>query len=249
MKLLLCTPMLNAQTCLQLKHSVSDLQRECVQWHIQADTCDVAGGSLLADTRNQLATRMLREGDWSHMLAIDSDSGFDARDVMYMLKFANQPEYAILGAPFSKKVINWSRVIQVVKALPDIAPARLAEFAGEYNFRVPTRIDGGALPLDEPWEVPQIGMGLMIIRREVFERLRPTVRCYYHTPGECIYEFFTIGPDANGQYQGEDSSLCNRWREAGGKIWMAPWVKTEHVGTYAYPANLAGIIQAGGKLA
>ena len=51
--------------------------------------------------------------------------------------------------------------------------------------------------------------------------------------GEAIYDFWktTVDPESE-RLLSEDYYFCKLWKEQGGKIYLAPYVKVVHVGTY-----------------
>jgi len=42
--------------------------------------------------------------------------------------------------------------------------------------------------------------------------------------------------------------FCQMWRKMGGKIFLCPWMKTQHIGTYAFTGNMPAVAQYTGKL-
>ena len=53
---------------------------------------------------------------------------------------------------------------------------------------------------------------------------------------------------ASHRYLSEDYMFCQYWRKIGGSIWLCPWMKTQHVGTYAFTGNMQAIAQHTGNL-
>jgi hypothetical protein len=85
---------------------------------------------------------------------------------------------------------------------------------------------------------------MMLIRREVFEKMKPQVPTYWNnvmnmsergSPDQRIAEFFStrIEP-ATGNLLSEDYFFCDLWRQLGGQIWAAPWMRLSHLGTYVF---------------
>jgi len=50
------------------------------------------------------------------------------------------------------------------------------------------------------------------------------------------------------RYLSEDYFFCQQWRNMGGEIWLCPWMRTFHVGTYAFQGNMAAVAQLVGQL-
>lgn len=53
---------------------------------------------------------------------------------------------------------------------------------------------------------------------------------------------------ASHRYLSEDYMFCQYWRKLGGQIWICPWMKTQHVGTYAFTGNMQKIAEHTGNL-
>jgi hypothetical protein len=53
---------------------------------------------------------------------------------------------------------------------------------------------------------------------------------------------------ATHRYLSEDYMFCQYWRKIGGKIWLCPWMRTQHVGTYAFTGNMVSIANLTGSI-
>lgn len=60
--------------------------------------------------------------------------------------------------------------------------------------------------------------------------------------------FLEVEKNASHRYLSEDYMFCQYWRKIGGKIWLCPWIKTQHVGTYAFTGDMPAIANMTGKL-
>jgi hypothetical protein len=49
----------------------------------------------------------------------------------------------------------------------------------------------------------------------------------------------------SNRYLSEDYWFCQKLRDAGGKIFLCPWMKTQHVGTYIFGGSLADLASLG----
>jgi hypothetical protein len=103
-------------------------------------------------------------------------------------------------------------------------------------------------------EVRHAGTGFMLIKRGVFEHLKPHVPTYrvasfkdengeYAKP--LIHEYFATSIDEGGALLSEDYHFCELFRKHGGKIYANPFLQLQHVGTYVYGGN---IVKSGGNL-
>jgi len=50
------------------------------------------------------------------------------------------------------------------------------------------------------------------------------------------------------RYLSEDYAFCQLWRNLGGDIWLCPWMKTHHIGTYAFSGDMQAVAQYVGSL-
>jgi hypothetical protein len=211
-KLLLACPMYDGRCHSEYHGSVLRLARL-----LEFDEYNVKGCCFVDVARNQIAEVFLK-GDWTHLLMIDSDIGFETAGVLKILAYANDPEYPIIGAACPKRQLNLKKVKESVEAgeSEDMLLYRGCDW--NYNIREAATFDTRF-----PILVDEIGAGIMAVRREVFESMT--------TP-------YFESPYINGEKIGEDIMFCRRFRESGGKVWMAPWVLTKHMGVMAYPGDM-----------
>jgi len=108
---------------------------------------------------------------------------------------------------------------------------------------------------DGMFEVRHGGTGFMLIKRTVFDRLKPEVPTYrtssYKDPKTdtftkpLTYEFFATSIDDTGALLSEDYHFCELWRKNGGSIYANPFIKLLHVGTHVFGGD---IIKSGANL-
>ena len=61
-------------------------------------------------------------------------------------------------------------------------------------------------------------------------------------------KFIETEKTASHRYLSEDYMFCQYWRKIGGKIWLCPWMRTQHVGAYAFTGNMQAIANHTGNL-
>lgn len=70
--------------------------------------------------------------------------------------------------------------------------------------------------------------------------------------GEDVKEDFQkmleVERNATHRYLSEDYMFCQYWRRIGGKIWLCPWMKTTHIGTYGFHGDMPRIAALNGNL-
>ena len=105
----------------------------------------------------------------------------------------------------------------------------------------------------EPVEVLEIGTGFMLIKREVFGRFKdayPELRYRPDHVGQAnfdgtryIHAYFdtVIDHGRSDRYLSEDYMFCQWWRNMGGQIWLCPWMRTHHIGTYAFTGDMPAV--------
>lgn len=194
---------------------------------------ELSNESLITRARNTLTEMFLRTYN-DYLLFIDSDQGFDASAVAKMI----EENVDLIGAAVPMKGINWDRVRSAAKEDKE----DLSKFTSIYNVNISK--EQKEILKNNPGkivEVDYVGSGLMLIHRDVFQKLKETTPSYrsdQHSTGgieygETIYDFWRTEIDpSSSRLLSEDYNFCKIWREAGGKIYLAPYVKVVHVGTY-----------------
>ena len=43
------------------------------------------------------------------------------------------------------------------------------------------------------------------------------------------------------RYLSEDYMFCQLWRKIGGQIWLCPWMRTDHIGTYHFRGDMPAV--------
>jgi len=54
--------------------------------------------------------------------------------------------------------------------------------------------------------------------------------------------------NASHRYLSEDYMFCQWWRAIGGQVYLCPWMRTQHIGTFAFTGNMPAVAQYTGKL-
>ena len=197
----------------------------------------------------------MRSG-YDYLMFIDSDIHFNAQDILVLMHFAvNRDDMDVICGPYPKKAIAWEKIKQAVdKGFADRNPQQLEEFVGDYVFNPADGIT--QFKIDEPVEVKEGGTGFMMIKRSVFEAwdkaypersYKPDhVRTKNFDGSREIMAYFdcVIDPDSK-RYLSEDYMFCQHSRNIGLKVWMLPWIKLKHAGTYIFGGSLAALAAVG----
>lgn len=238
MKIFIATPMYGGIAKNNYVISLQNLVVELSNAGHSVATTTVGNESLITRARNTLAHKFLKT-DFDALLFIDSDHGFNAKDVLKMVESGKD----LIGAIYPMKGINWENV-------------RLAALAGKENlegysgyFAVNLLDQSQEINAEESFKVKDIGTGMMFITRKVFEDLKPICRTYKHNSvgdlgiqfGELITEYFKTDIE-NDILLSEDYAFCRMWQSLGNDVYAAPWVRITHSGDYNFAGQFAGLI-------
>ena len=258
-KLFVATPMYGGMNHGLYMKSCLDLQATMAKYGIEIKFSFLFNESLITRARNYLVDEFLRT-DYTHMLFIDSDIHFNPQDVIALLALDKD----VIGGPYPKKSMNWGNIATAARNHPNMDPRELEALVGEYVFNV---VKGTSqFQVTEPLEVMEIGTGFMMIKRDVFAKMAveyPLIRYKPDHVGQAnfdgtryIHAYFdtvidtkeSIVGGGSDRYLSEDYMFCQMWRKMGGEIYLCPWMKTQHIGTYAFTGNMAAVAQYTGKL-
>jgi hypothetical protein len=258
-KLFVATPMYGGMAHgLYIKSSL-DLQNVMSKYGIETKFSFLFNESLITRARNYLVDEFLRS-ECTHLLFIDSDINYAAQDVVALMALDKD----VIGGPYPKKAINWENVAKAARQHPDMDPNELEKLVGQYVFNV---VKGTkSFSVTEPLQVLEIGTGFMMIKREVFGKMKDAYPTIHYKPDHVgqanfdgsryIHAYFdtvidykdSITGGGSDRYLSEDYMFCQMWRKIGGEIYLCPWMKTQHVGTYAFTGNMPAVANYTGKL-
>jgi len=250
--LLVATPLYDGAQADYLR-SIIGLVGAAQQRNLPCAFAWLSNNASISRARNVLAGAFL-QSDATHMLFLDGDIGFVPEEVIDLIARALADDrLAVIGAPCTKRQVNWSLVASAAaKGLGRDNPAELERYSGV--FALEPLHPGADFRLDEPLELARVGTGLMLIRRDVIETLcarHPELR---YTPdaldrdsglvSDHLYSLFQpmIDPDS-GQLMSDDYAFCRRSRDAGFRLWLAPWMRTTHTGPARFSGTLADLAQ------
>jgi hypothetical protein len=258
-KLFVATPMYGGMAHGLYIKACLDLQNVMGKYGVETKFSFLFNESLITRARNYLVDEFLRS-DCTHMLFIDADVHYNASDVVALLALDKD----VIGGPYPKKAINWKNVAEAARKHPDLDPKELEKLVGEYVFNV---VRGTKqFSVTEPLEVMEIGTGYMMIKREVFDKMKDAYPTIHYRPDHAgqanfdgsryIHAYFdtvidTIDSIVGGgsdRYLSEDYMFCQMWRKIGGQIFLCPWMRTQHVGTYAFTGDMPAVANFTGRL-
>ena len=266
-KLFVATPMYGGMAHGMYLKSCLDLQALCAQYGIEVRFSFIFNESLITRARNYLVDEFLRAEGFTHLLFIDADIHYDPRDVIALLALNKD----VIGGPYPKKSIKWGSIKEAIKRHPDLPVGEMEKLAGDFVFNPAPGTE--KFSVAEPIEVLEIGTGFMLVKREVFDRFKEAYPEFSYRPDHVgqanfdgtryIHAYFdtvidrkrVINIDGSEKEVGgsdrslsEDYMFCQWWRRLGGQIWLCPWMKTHHIGTYAFTGDMPAVANWVGTL-
>ena len=258
-KLFCATPMYGGMAHGMYVKSCLDLQSLMSRYGVEVKFSFLFNESLITRARNYLVDEFLRS-DCTHLLFIDSDIHYNPQDVVALMALDKD----VIGGPYPKKAINWNNIAAAARKHPDMSPGDLEGLVGDYVFNV---VHGTKqFQVTEPLEVLEIGTGFMMVKREVFTKMEQAYSTIRYKPDHVgqanfdgsryIHAYFdtvidsvdSITGGGSDRYLSEDYMFCQMWRKIGGEIYLCPWMRTQHIGTYAFTGNMPKIAELTGRL-
>jgi len=248
----IATPMYGGQCLGMYMKSCLDLQTLCIQYGVEIKFSFLFNESLIQRARNYLVDEFVRSS-CTHMMFIDADISFNPIDILAMISLDKD----IIGAPYPKKTIKWSNVKKAILKNPDIDVGELEKLGGDIVFNPVSGTE--RFSVTDPLEVLEVGTGMMMIRRDVFERYKEAYPEYSYLPDHVgtanfsgdreIMSYFNVEIDPGSRRTlSEDYHFCQHSRKIGIQIWMAPWIICGHTGTYMFQGSLPSIAANLGEL-
>lgn len=249
----LATPMYGGSNHGMYMKSCLDLQNLLTQYGIECRFSFIFNESLITRARNYLVDEFLNRTTCTHLLFIDSDIGFDPNDILALLALDKE----VVGAPYPKKSIKWDNVKKAIIRNPQISGGELSKVIGDYVFNPVKGTQG--FNVSEPLEVLEIGTGYMMVAREVFTKFKeayPELEYFPDHIGQAHFDgsrsimayFDTVIDPITKRYLSEDYMFCQWYRNIGGHIWLCPWMKATHCGSFMFEGNLPVIANTLGEI-
>ena len=228
--LVIGTPMYGGMCTSEYTQSLLNLSESANKSDVKLTTIFLGNESLIQRGRNTIAHHFMELPDATHLLFIDADIKFRTEDIVRMI----QADKSLIIGPVGLKGYNWDEIRQAaINGEDDIGRT-----GGVFNINKLPGID--MVDENTPFEIEHGGNAFMMIRRDVFETLKPHTPIYTNggrslPDGVEIYDYFRveINKDTN-HLLSEDYFLCHSYRQLGGKVWCAPWVETGHFGSHLF---------------
>lgn len=137
-----------------------------------------------------------------------------------------------------------------------IRPEDFPRIGGDFVLNFPPFDGEKTIKLDTPEVMKHMGTGLLMVKREVFVRFKRAYPDRWYearadassNPGP-IHDFFKVGINQESrEYDSEDYWFCHDTIALGFKVWMCPWVKTTHMGTFIYHGDMPAALEFSGEI-
>ena len=258
--LFVATPMYGGMNHGLYAKACLDLQAICMQYGVTVKFSFLFNESLITRARNYLVDEFLNRSDCTHLLFLDADIHFNPQDVIALLALDKD----VIGGPYPKKAIKWASVKKALDKNPGITPQDLEKVTGDYVFNPVRGTD--KFSVADPLEVLEIGTGFMLVKREVFPKMEeayPQLRYKPDHVGQAhfdgsryIHAYFDTIIDTkdsatgggSDRYLSEDYMFCQMWRKIGGQIWLCPWMRADHIGTYHFKGDMPAVANFVGEM-
>lgn len=200
------------------------------------------GESLVQRARNNCVAQFLEHPEWTHLIWIDSDIGFQPK-ALYRLLLS---DHDIAAGVYPMKKENWPE-----KGLPkDMTKQEYTQLFTRYTINTISDENKEArisLDQDDFFPLSEAPTGFMCIKRSVFEKMMaayPERQYVPDSPGVVNkglhYLFFDCFVDpASGRYLSEDYGFCWLWRQLGGRVYVDAQSNLTHQGMKLYEGPFA----------
>lgn len=252
--LMILTPMYGGVSTANYFTSFVQLVIALMKYQITFSYNFIYNESLIPRARNRMVDHFMKTSKMTHAIFIDADIGFEPMDILAMMELDRD----VVGAPCVKKSLRWDRVQDAIRSNPDrtFSGEELEKIAGDFVLNFEPFPGTRQMSLVEPQEMRNLGTGMLMIKREVFLKIKEdNPDRWYESrtdlaslPGP-IHDYFWSGVNNESrEYESEDYGFCVFAKRSGFKIWLCPWVKTSHMGTYKFAGDVTALSRAGVEL-
>jgi hypothetical protein len=224
-------------------HSALALQKHCASlgWGLRIAT---RADGLVTRTRNIFGSLMVNRDDFTHLLMVDADIGFDPAVVERLVRAGHD----VVGACVPLREVRWESVREAIKYGTDLTAEELQSLAHGHAVSFPHKGSGEpSRPVFGFLPAHFIGSAMMLASRRVFLEMSRShlVTTYEHGApwadvGASGWTFFDpmVEPEKK-LYLSEDYAFCHRWRAMGGTVWADLRSRVTHSGVVTVAGDVA----------
>lgn len=204
--------------------------------------------SLINRARNNMVAKFLAHPEFTHLLFVDVDLGFQPEDILKLLWHNKR----IITGSYPIKDIMWEKVSENVKR--GIPSEQLLERSLRFVVNAVKDAENSTVAVENgAIEIYDAGTGFMLIERSVFLEM---IEAYPHLKyiddtgslddeeKNWTYAFFNsyVEPEKN-RFLSEDYGFCRYWQDIGGKVWVDPSIEMTHLGRLKYKGTMLTFLQ------
>lgn len=205
--------------------------------------------SLITRARNGFVAKFMENPLYTKLLFLDCDLIFKPETIIRMLE-QNKP---IIGSPYPKKNINWSKVKHFINKEKTIDINSLQAKVSDMNYNLKyydkskVKMSNGFV---EAFDVPtgcmlidKTAMSIIINKNRDFKYIN---NCAGYGINNCFYDLFRTGVvelEGTPTYLSEDYYFCHLARECGIELWLDCQSLLGHIGRHTYIGSLGFILQ------
>lgn len=231
-RILVGTPCTQDGVSEQYLHSILALQRRCdeLDWDIRVVT---RADGLVTRTRNIFASRVVLSDNFTHLMMIDADMGFEPAQVERLVESGHE----VVGASVPLREVRWDRVESALAVIPDLTAEEMRAVSHGFALGF-LREQPRQRPVNGFLPVRFVGSAMLLARREALLRLANSNQVVAYERGAPWsdwgpngWTFFDpmVDPE-DGNYLSEDYAFCLRWRAVGGEVWADLRSAIDHAG-------------------
>lgn len=254
-KLFIATPAYGGQITTQYMQGLLHLVRSLDASGLQHVVHHMFNESLITRARNRLVAAFLRT-DCTHLLFIDADVGFTARDVKYLV----ESDLEVVCGCYPMKAIGWQNVADAVKADKAIDQLRFAGARYAVNLTAQgtngAQVDVHQRAGAEFLEVLDAATGFLLIKRDVIERFiaayktrieyladyEPDIGQTHHMVFQADRDPVALAKGEPARYLSEDYWFSRMWQMMGGKIFLCLGAQLTHTGAYTFEGRVRDLL-------
>jgi hypothetical protein len=240
--LFLGIPCYACMMCNTFAASLIALQALCAQRGIQIYMDFVGNESLIERARNILVKRFIQQPNFTHMMFIDADIGFNPESVIRLLEFDKD----VTSAVYPKKSINWEIV---KKKIAQGSSEDVRQMGLDFNINLISNDP----PINGFVKVLDVATGFLMMKREMIERMyehyKEELFAVNDIQGQNVADYIAIFACSidkqSKRFLSEDYAFCRRWQEMGGEVWADLSTPLSHSGSHSYSGNILERITLG----
>lgn len=240
--LFLGLPCYACMLCNTFAASLIALQALCAQRGVQVYMDFVGNESLIERARNILVKRFLMNPNFTHMMFIDADIGFNPESVMRLLEF----DQDITSAVYPKKSIDWGLV---KKKIDGGAPEDIRQMGLDFNINLISNDP----PVNGFVKVLDVATGFLMMKRKALEKMyeyyKDELFAVNDIAGQNVENYIAIFAcsidEKSKRFLSEDYAFCRRFQKMGGVVWADISCPLSHQGSHVYSGDIRERITMG----